>query len=205
MSVRVLPSGERALLAELDSLDDVLALYRALDAERPAGVVDLVPAARTVGVVVDPRVLPLSAAQAWIERTRPRPAAPAEQTVVEIPVRYDGPDLAEAAALLTLTPAELVSLHTSSPWRVAFGGFAPGFGYLVTDHERLRVPRRATPRTSVPAGAVGLAGEFSGVYPRSSPGGWQLIGTTDLVLWDVAADPPALLRPGVSVRFREAP
>lgn len=205
MTVRVLPSGERALLAELDSLDDVLALYRALDAERPAGVVDLVPAARTVGVVVDPRVLPLSAAQAWIERTSPRTAAPAEQTAVEIPVRYDGPDLAEAAALLTLTPAELVALHTSSPWRVAFGGFAPGFGYLVTDHDRLRVPRRATPRTSVPAGAVGLAGEFSGVYPRSSPGGWQLIGTTDLVLWDVAADPPALLRPGVSVRFREAP
>ena len=85
------------------------------------------------------------------------------------------------------------------------GGFAPGFAYLVTDHDRLRVPRRATPRTAVPAGAVGLAGEFSGVYPRSSPGGWQLIGSTEAVLWDPEADPPALLRPGAAVRFVEAP
>ena len=203
MSVRILPSGERALLAEVDSLDEALALYRALDAERPAGVVDLVPAARTVGVVVNPRILPLSVAQAWVERTRPRAAAADDRAVIEIPVRYDGPDLAEVAELVALTPGEVVDLHTSSVWRVAFGGFAPGFGYLVTDHDRLRVPRRVTPRPSVPAGSVELAGEFSGVYPRSSPGGWQVIGTTAAVLWDVEADPPALLRPGATVRFRE--
>ncbi|MFF2053014.1 5-oxoprolinase subunit PxpB [Leifsonia sp. NPDC058194] len=205
MSLRILPSGERALLAELDGLEDVLALYRALDQDRPAGVIDLVPAARTLGIVVDPLILPLTAAQAWVERARPVPAAGSVQAVVEIPVRYDGPDIAEAAALLDLAPAELIALHTSSSWHVAFVGFAPGFGYLVTDHDRLRIPRRATPRTSVPAGSVGLAGEFSGVYPRSSPGGWQLIGTTDAVLWDAEADPPALLRPGVPVRFREVP
>ncbi|GAA0441101.1 5-oxoprolinase subunit PxpB [Leifsonia naganoensis] len=204
MSLRILPSGDHALLAELDGLDEVLALYRALDAERPAGVVDLVPAARTIGVVVDPGVLPLSVAQAWVERTRPVVATPRDEHAVEILVHYDGQDLAAVAGLLGIGAREVVDLHTSSSWRVAFGGFAPGFGYLVTDHDRLRVPRRATPRTAVPAGSVGLAGEFSGVYPRSSPGGWQLIGTTDAVLWDAAADPPALLRPGALVRFREA-
>lgn len=205
MSLRILPSGDRALLAELGGLEEVLALYRALDASRPPGVVDLVPAARTIGVVVDPRLLPLSTAAAWVERTRPDPVAPETEEAVEIAVRYDGADLSEVAALLGRTEREVVDLHTSSLWRVAFGGFAPGFGYLVTDHDRLHVPRRATPRTAVPAGAVGLAGEFSGVYPRSSPGGWQLIGTTDAVLWDERADPPALLRPGALVRFREAP
>lgn len=204
MSLRILPSGERALLAELGGLDEVLALYRALDASRPPGVVDLVPAARTIGVVVDPRVLPLSAAAAWLERTRPAPVVSVDEDAVELVVRYDGADLAEVAALLGLTMREVVDLHTSSLWRVAFGGFAPGFGYLVTDHDRLHVPRRATPRTAVPAGSVGLAGEFSGVYPRASPGGWQLIGTTGAVLWDETADPPALLRPGALVRFREA-
>ncbi|MFK3669562.1 5-oxoprolinase subunit PxpB [Leifsonia aquatica] len=204
MSLRILPSGDHALLAELDGLDEVLALYRALDAERPAGLVDLVPAARTIGVVVDPGVLPLSVAQAWVERTRPVVATPRNEHAVEIPVRYDGEDLEAVAGLLGIGARAVVDLHTSSSWRVAFGGFAPGFGYLVTDHDRLRVPRRATPRTAVPAGSVGLAGEFSGVYPRSSPGGWQLIGTTDAVLWDAAADPPALLRPGALVRFREA-
>ncbi|GIT79853.1 hypothetical protein LLS1_15220 [Leifsonia sp. LS1] len=205
MSLRILSSGERALLAEVDTLDEVLALFGALDADRPPGLVDLVPAARTVGVVVDPRILPLSVARAWIEHARPRRAIVDREAVVEIPVRYDGPDLAEVAALLSVTPAEVIHLHVSSVWRVAFGGFAPGFGYLVTDHDRLRVPRRSTPRTAVPAGSVGLADDFSGVYPRSSPGGWQLIGTTDAVLWDAEADPPALLRPGTTVRFREAP
>ena len=92
---------------------------------------------------------------------------------------------------------EVVAAHTAAPLRVGFGGFAPGFAYLVGGDERLHVPRRAEPRTKVPAGSVGLAGEFSGVYPRESPGGWQLIGRTDAVLWDVDRDPPALLIPGM--------
>ena len=111
-------------------------------------------------------------------------------------VRYDGPDLDEVARLTGLTHAEVVAAHTGTPWRVAFGGFAPGFAYLVGGDPRLHVPRRDRPRPSVPAGSVGLAGEFSGVYPRSSPGGWQLLGTTDAVLWDADRDPPALLAPG---------
>ena len=94
-------------------------------------------------------------------------------------MRYDGPDLDDVAALTGLSRAEVVAAHTGTPWRVAFGGFAPGFAYLVGGDPRLRVPRRDRPRPSVPAGSVGLAGEFSGVYPRSSPGGWQLLGTTD--------------------------
>jgi len=201
---RILPAGDRALLVELPHLDDVLALYDALDGGRPAGVVDLVPASRTIGVTVDPAVLPLSVAHSWLANTEPAaPAVAAEQRAVELRVRYDGPDLADVGALLGLSPAEVVSLHTGSVWRVAFSGFAPGFGYLVTDHDRLTVPRRVTPRTMVPAGAVGLAGEFSGVYPRSSPGGWQLIGSTDAVLWDAADESPALLSPGTVVRFVE--
>jgi KipI family sensor histidine kinase inhibitor len=200
---RVLPLGDRAVLIELDSLDDVIGLYAALDASRPAGVVDLVPAARTIGVTVDPARIPLSVAATWASETEPADLSGAESPAVDIPVRYDGEDLEEVAGLLGLTPHELVALHTASDWRVAFCGFAPGFAYLVTDHDRLRVPRRATPRASVPAGAVGLAGEFSGVYPRSSPGGWQLIGSTDAVLWDAAAERPALLAPGTRVRFVE--
>jgi KipI family sensor histidine kinase inhibitor len=199
---RILPLGEAGLLVELDDLDTVLALYEALDASRPAGVVDLVPAARTIGLTVDPAVLPLSVADGWLTQTDALESTTAvPRRTVEIPVRYDGEDLAEVASLLGMPAAEVVALHTSSPWRVAFCGFAPGFGYLVTDHNRLTVPRRPTPRTVVPAGSVGLAAEFSGIYPRPSPGGWQLIGSTDALLWDPAAEPPALLAPGTVVRF----
>ncbi len=209
--MRVLGYGDSALLVEVAAAgvdagaepDAVLGMFRALDRSRPPGVVDLVPAARTIAVLLDPRVLSPAAARAWIERTAPEPPAAAADELVELAVRYDGDDLAEVAALLGITPREVVDRHTASRWRVAFGGFAPGFAYLVSDHDGLRVPRRATPRTAVPAGAVGLAGEFSGVYPRSSPGGWQLIGRTDAALWDVRADPPALLHPGVEVRFVE--
>jgi KipI family sensor histidine kinase inhibitor len=121
---------------------------------------------------------------------------------VTIDVVYDGADLDEVARLTGLSPDEVVAAHTAAPMRVGFGGFAPGFGYLVGGDERLHVPRRAEPRTRVPVGSVGLAGEFSGVYPRESPGGWQLIGHTDAVLWDVERDPPALLTPGLWVQFR---
>jgi KipI family sensor histidine kinase inhibitor len=119
-------------------------------------------------------------------------------------VTYDGPDLDDVTRLTGLSRAEVVAAHTGTPWRVAFGGFAPGFAYLVGGDPRLRVPRRVRPRPSVPAGSVALAGEFSGVYPRSSPGGWQLLGRTDTVLWDVDRDPPALLTPGTIVRFVDA-
>ena len=204
MEALLLPCGDGAVLVELPSLAAVLGLHAALEASRPPGVVDLVPGARTLLVIGDPLVASPSVLADWVRATpfEPRVPAPAG-AAVEIPVRYDGPDLASVADLLGLSPEAVVGLHTGSSWTAAFGGFAPGFAYLVTDHERLAVPRRAEARVGVPAGAVGLAGPFSGVYPRSSPGGWQLIGTTDAVLWD--AERGALLRPGATVRFRAAP
>jgi KipI family sensor histidine kinase inhibitor len=202
--MRLLPSGSTALLVELDSLDDVLALYAALADAPPAGVVDVVPAARTVLLVTDPARTTLDAVAAAVRAATPRPGAQQAGSTVELPVHYDGTDLGDAAGLLGLTPDELVERHTGAAWTVAFCGFAPGFGYLTQDGGGWDVPRRSTPRTSVPPGSVALAGEFSGVYPRESPGGWQLIGRTDVAVFDLARDPAALLRPGTRVRFRPA-
>jgi len=199
--MRLLPSGSTALLVEVDGLDDVLALYAALSDAPPAGVVDVVPAARTVLLVTDPDRTTLRAVAEAVRRTTPRRGGPAAGDTVDLPVRYDGADLAELAGLLRLTPDELVARHTGSEWTVAFCGFAPGFGYLTQPGTAWDVPRRATPRTRVPPGSVALAGEFSGVYPRESPGGWQLIGRTDVAVFDLARDPAALLRPGTRVRF----
>lgn len=204
----ILPFGDTALLVEVDALADVLDLHARLAGTRPAGVVDLVPAARTVLVHVDPAVLPLTAARAWITAADAAPRVPAEAGTapeeVEVPVVYDGADLAETASLLGLSVEQLVARHLAARWTVAFTGFAPGFGYLVSDDWDLDVPRRATPRTRVPQGAVALAGRFSGAYPRETPGGWQLIGTTGATLFDPAARRPVLLRPGTRVRFRRA-
>jgi len=202
--MRVLPSGSAALLVELDGLDDVLGLYAALTAEPIEGVVDVVPAARTVLLVTDPAVTGLAAVEEAVRRTPPRTGGRDGGETVELPVVYDGEDLADVAAHLGVDPAEVVRRHTGAEWTVAFCGFAPGFGYLVPDGEPWDVPRRSSPRTRVPPGSVALAGEFSGVYPRESPGGWQLIGRTDVPVFDVDRDPAALLRPGVRVRFTEA-
>jgi KipI family sensor histidine kinase inhibitor len=206
---RILRCGEEALLVEVDGLAEVLDLAAAVRRAVSRGergferVVDVVPAATTVLVTVAegsglgrlPEALTgLDVVPGSGARTDPADA-------VEIDVRYDGPDLAEVASRTGLEPEEVVTAHTGTPWRVAFGGFAPGFAYLVGGDERLRVPRRSEPRTSVPAGAVALAGEFSAVYPRSSPGGWQLVGQTDAAMWDVDREPPALLQPGMLVRF----
>ena len=200
--------GDQALLLEFDSTAEVLAWNDALTDADLIGVLDIVPASRTV-------LLKLAGPR-YREPTRQRlhklridrvevddVTAPIGQRAdVQIDVVYDGADLEEVARLTGLTPEEVVAAHTAAPLRVGFGGFAPGFAYIIGGDERLRVPRRAEPRTRVPAGSVGLAGEFSGVYPRESPGGWQLIGRTDAVLWDVDRDPPALLTPGMWVQFR---
>ena len=195
--MQVLPAGPDALLVELPLPADVPRLYA--DLRRDLTCADLVPGARTV--LLD-GVADLDAARDYLARWVPADGSP-EQVgpLVELPTTYDGADLDDVARLTGLTPAEVVAAHTGSRWQVAFGGFAPGFAYLVGGDPRLRVPRRDRPRPSVPAGAVGVAGEFSGVYPRSSPGGWQLVGTTDAVVWDVRRDPPALLRPGGTVQF----
>jgi KipI family sensor histidine kinase inhibitor len=199
--MRILPYGDRALLAEVDSLEQAASLAATLDRQRTPGVLELVPGARTVLVRIDPRAMSLTAAERWITAAEPAAELPAGGETVPLQVRYDGPDLADVADLLGITHQELVARHAAARWRAAFVGFAPGFAYLTSPDFALDVPRRATSRTRVAAGSVGLAGEFSGVYPRESPGGWQLIGRTDAVLWDVDRDPPALLRPGTDVRF----
>lgn len=199
--------GDRALLIECDGIDEVLAFAAAVRAGATegaiSGVVDVVPAARTVLVsLADPRLQqPVRALLGAVEVT-PSPPPTGGTADVVIDVRYDGPDLEDVAAQLRMAVDEVVEAHTGTPWRVGFSGFAPGFAYLVGGDARLRVPRRAEPRTRVPAGAVALAGEFSGIYPRESPGGWQLIGRTDAVLWDLDRAAPALLRPGMWVRFQ---
>ena len=203
--IRVLPAGDRALLVEVDDLETVLALARQLTTAIPAGVTDVVPAARTVLVRTVPGgdlTLLATELKTTAERAAgdPRVAVDPQGLTVIVPVRYDGPDLADAAAELGLSQAELIRAHTRTLWYGAFSGFAPGFCYLTGD-ATLTVPRRAESRTSVPAGSVALAGGFSAVYPRQSPGGWQLIGNTDLEIWDVKRDPPALIVAGSTVRF----
>jgi KipI family sensor histidine kinase inhibitor len=200
--VKVLPCGDAALLVEVDELPEVLALADALRAAKPAGLLDVVPAARTVLLTLEPGTDIAAARQEVLGLTVEPGSAPRNGGSIEIPVVYDGPDLEEVGKLTGLGTDGVIAAHTGTPWRVAFGGFAPGFAYLAGGDPRLDVARRDEPRTTVPAGSVGLAGEFSGVYPRPSPGGWQLIGRTDAVLWDL--DRGALLQPGGTVRFVQA-
>jgi KipI family sensor histidine kinase inhibitor len=201
--MRLLPCGSNALLVELDDLEEVLGYYAALAAEPPAGVVDIVPAARTVMVVTDPAHTDLANLERSLRNTVARRDRLAGGELIDIPVVYDGADLADVAALLGCDVAEVVRRHTADEWTVAFCGFAPGFGYL-TGQSDWNVPRRESPRTKVPAGSVALAGEFSGVYPRQSPGGWQLLGRTEVAVFDLNRDPAALLQPGRRVRFIDA-
>lgn len=206
----LLTCGEHAVLVEVAGLNEVLALDQAIQqavAAQTAGftdIIDVVPAARTVLIVAagGAPIGPLRRAVEALSVDRPT-GLPTGGEAIEIPVHYDGPDLAEVARLTGLSVADVIAAHTGTDWKVAFGGFAPGFAYLTGGDPRLEVPRRREPRTSVPAGSVALAGEFSAIYPRSSPGGWQLIGRTDAVVFDVGREPPALLRPGVVVHFVE--
>jgi KipI family sensor histidine kinase inhibitor len=199
--MRLLPSGDHALLVELADLDEVLGYYAAVSADPPAGVVDIVPAARTVLVSIDGT--DLDALARTLRTVEPLDETNTAGDLIEIPVVYDGADLADLAALLGCEAAELVERHTADEWTVAFCGFAPGFGYL-TGRGDWDIPRRKSPRTKVPAGSVALGGEFSGVYPRESPGGWQLLGRTDVKIFDQDRDPEALFHPGRRVRFVDA-
>jgi KipI family sensor histidine kinase inhibitor len=201
----VLDYGDQALLLQFDSTAEVLAWTDALREAAMRGVLDIVPAARTVLLKLDG-----SGRQSAIRRrlgtltVAPGAAVPTTVEPTVIDVAYDGADLVEVADLSGMTAAQVIEAHTANPWTVGFCGFAPGFAYLVGGDPRLAVPRRSEPRPSVPAGAVGLAGEFTGIYPRRSPGGWQLIGHTDAVLWDIDRPDPALLTPGMRVQFRAA-
>jgi KipI family sensor histidine kinase inhibitor len=199
--VRLLPYGDAAVLAEVADVDEALALHADLCDRRPAGTIDVVPGERTVLVRFDPAVTSVDVVRADLARREVIGDRRTDGPLVTVPVVYDGADLADVAAALGLSIADLVAAHQRLTWRVAFVGFAPGFGYLVPDGEWPEVPRRADPRTRVPAGSVAVAGRYSGVYPSASPGGWQLIGRTELSVWDTQREPPALLVPGAPVRF----
>jgi KipI family sensor histidine kinase inhibitor len=195
--MRVLPFGPGALLAEYDSLAEVMSVDEALRESNLAGVDEIVPAARTVLVtfgVVDnaalDRLLVPGAAATRIEGP-----------LVEIPVVYDGPDLAEVADATGLSISQVVESHSSTVYSAAFLGFTPGWAYLVGLPPSLHLPRRTTPRTAVTAGSVAIANEFTGVYPTVSPGGWHLLGHTDVQMFDVGRDKPALVLAGDRVRF----
>lgn len=203
-------AGTRALLVDLPDLAEVMTWHAALTAQPLAGQTSAIAAARTVLLEF---ATPRDAQRAVETLAGFSPAAAGQTTPreVTIDVIYDGEDLASTAEHLSISTEELINRHTSQAWMAAFGGFAPGFTYCVpadastsegAENFEWNVPRRANPRTAVPAGAVGLAGEFSAVYPRQSPGGWQLLGHTKTPMWNPSAEHPALLNPGDIVRYR---
>ena len=203
--MRLRPVGERGLLVEVEELETVHRLHAALRALDQAGVVELVPGHRTLLIVAEQgRAEVLDELAEDLPELELPDAEEVAGEPVEIPVRYDGEDLDEVARLTGLDPDEVVARHTAPTYTVAFLGFSPGFPYLVGLDPALEVPRRDTPRTSIPAGSVGLAGGQTGIYPTASPGGWQLIGRTEVTLFDPDRDPPALLGPGSRLRFTVA-
>jgi KipI family sensor histidine kinase inhibitor len=200
MTRRLIDYGSAAALLECQDLAEVIRLLPRLR-EQPK-INEAVPGARTV-------LLRLAAPLDEADRRMLQSMAPASTEIhqrvrIRVEVDYSGEDLQAVADQVGTTTAEVVELHTGQIWTVGFCGFAPGFAYLQGEHERLRVTRRQEPRPNVPAGAVGLADSWSGIYPRAGPGGWQLIGRTDAQLWDLDRTPPALLQPGFQVQFTPA-
>lgn len=193
--------GERAMLVvELaDPVGWAIGL-RSLDLD---GVVDVVPAAETVLITCTDAAARRTLSDAVGGVVTSATGADLAE-VVTVPVRYDGADLADVAAAAGLTVATVIELHSTVTYVAGFCGFSPGFAYLRGLPPDLQLPRRSTPRTSVPAGSVAIASEYAAVYPRASPGGWHLLGTTDVVLFDPTADPPAVIQPGTRVRFTPA-
>jgi KipI family sensor histidine kinase inhibitor len=203
-AIRVIRAGERAFLVECERQEQVFVLSHELQGR----VADVIPGDRVLTVIEDVDGSPLAdTLRGVLEAAGPLPG-PAEQGAggqIVIPVHYDGEDLPVVAELAGMTVAEVVAAHTGSPWRAHFLGFSPGFAYLTNPHARLTVPRRDSPRSRVPAGSVALASGYSAVYPTASPGGWQLIGRTDLSLWDARRERPALITAGAQVRFEALP
>lgn len=192
------PYGPTAWL--VDDIEDPAAWATALRSLAHRGIAEIVPAHDTVLVSCDrTRHREVGDVIAAVEG---RTSSSTDEPALTIDVRYDGADLADVAEMAGLDIDEVINLHVNSTFRVSFGGFSPGFAYLTGLPEELQLPRRSDPRVAVPAGSVAIAGEYSCIYPSRSPGGWHLLGTTDAILWDVATDPPALLRPGSVVHFR---
>ncbi|HJQ44967.1 MAG TPA: 5-oxoprolinase subunit PxpB [Amycolatopsis sp.] len=198
--MRWLAYGPDAALIECGSLGEMSAVRAAVAGL--ADLVEVVPGARSVLVVARHGTKALAEARKVAEGADLQQPPRTEPREIVLDVHYDGDDLALVADTAGITTAEVIDLHTGADYAVAFTGFAPGFAYLTGLPEPLRQSRLDSPRTGVPAGSVGVAGEFTGVYPRPSPGGWRLLGHTDTVLFDSHADPPALLAPGDRVRFR---
>ena len=199
--MRARPLGKDALLLECDGPGQVRAAYAEARRRRERGeldCVDVVPGATTV--LLD-GLRERERAQDSLSDWRLEEPDLDEADVVELSITYDGPDLETVAAHWGLSVEEAVERHRELEHVVAFCGFAPGFAYVSGLPEELAVPRLGEPRSEVPAGAVGLAGRFTGIYPRASPGGWQLIGRTDARLWDLRRTSPALLVPGTRIRF----
>ncbi|WP_328404633.1 allophanate hydrolase subunit 1 [Streptomyces sp. NBC_00390] len=200
--MRLLPVGEDSLLLDLDGPQEAQAWHAEIVRRRGEGplaaVRDIVPGATTVLLY---GVSDLPGLKTTLQRWSVPPLAAHSGPLVEIPVHYDGEDLAVVAELWGVGKDEVARVHSSVEHRVAFSGFAPGFAYMTGLDERYHVPRRSAPRTSVPAGSVAVASNCTGIYPRSSPGGWQLIGTTSVNVWDTNRRPAALLAPGTRVRF----
>ncbi len=199
--MRFLPAGENALLVQLDGLEEVLALFASLREHPVPGTAEMIPAAQTLLIAFDPTRLDAETLASRLQSRDLSHRATGTGRIVEIPVDYSGQDLDEVVALTGLDRAEVIARHSGTLWLAAFNGFAPGFCYLTGGDPALNVPRRTTPRTAIPAGSVAVAGAFSGVYPQSSPGGWQIIGTTPVAMWDMRRTPPAWLAPGDQVRF----
>ena len=197
MSRRLLDYGSAAVLLECADLDEAISLLAPV--RKHPKIIEVIPGARTLLLRLR---APLTETDRYnlLSLTATPPAIHVAAPIV-IKVDYSGPDLDTVARHLGCTAEDVVALHTGQLWTVGFCGFAPGFAYLRGEHDRLRAPRLDSPRTTVPAGAVGLADQWSGIYPRSGPGGWQLIGRTDATLWNLDHDPPALLQPGGRVRF----
>ena len=205
MTVR--PFGDRAFLIELEQRIDpsIIDAARAIaDAWEQRDIGDAIPAYASVVLVFDP------ARTSWPDAAReaaalaaapPRPAAASAGTLIEIPTVYDGPDLAETAARSNLSPDELIALHSGREYRAFFLGFMPGLAYSGMLDPRIDAPRLSSPRPRVPAGSVGVANGQTVVYPADSPGGWRLIGRTELAVFDPTRDPATLIRAGDRLRF----
>lgn len=200
-NVRISPVGDRAILVELPSLNQVLSLHALLKDSPGPGQVDVVAAALTVLVTADSTATATRIA-AWVKSADLTAVPERNDTLTVIDTSYEGEDLNAVAELMGLSREAVVGYHSGRTWTAAFGGFAPGFTYLSRDDDDVSIPRRATPRTVVPAGAVALGGKYSAVYPRPSPGGWQLIGRTTAQMWDPTRRDPALISSGNRVRFR---
>ena len=199
--LRFLPAGSDSFMVELADLESTLTLLDRMLAAPPEGVVETIPAARTLMVRFDPLVTDRARLSAYIRGLDLTERSAREGELFEIPVTYDGEDLADVADILGWTVGEVVRRHTEATYTVAFTGFAPGFAYMTADDPAFDVPRRKSPRVRIPAGAVALGGKFGGIYPSDSPGGWQLLGKTPLKMWDTSRPRAALLAPGDTVRF----